>query len=37
MGIDAIGPAADVEMEDSTEGQGLPADVLAEIEDLSKT
>ncbi|KAF8585553.1 nuclear matrix protein NMP200 [Ramaria rubella] len=37
MGIDASGPGADVEMEDNAEEQGLPSDVVAEIEDLSKT
>lgn len=37
MGIDASGSAADVEMEDTTQGSGLPSDVLAEIEELSKT
>ena len=36
MGIDSTGPEADVEMQDTTEGQGLPSDVVAEIEELSK-
>lgn len=37
MGIDPTGPGADVEMEDNIEAQGLPSDVVAEIEELSKT
>jgi hypothetical protein len=36
MGIDSTGPSADVEMEDSAEEQGLPSDVVAEIEELTK-
>jgi hypothetical protein len=37
MGIDPTGPDGDVEMEDNAEAQGLPSDVVAEIEELSKT